>query len=262
MTAIVWDQPQNRNYEYGVSNGVLYYGTGAFPWSGLISVEDTSTPRYTSIYVDGFKIADAELTPEYTGTVKCVTYPQILNYLMGMESQVSGVEHDTAGFSKHFNMSFMTKGSDGNGKEVDYLHLLYNVSAMPDNRTYTTYGQNVTPTEFSFKLTSTPVEFFGGSPSTHFIVDLSQISTDRRTILMNTLHGYDRENARMPDVQLIINVLINLKEVRIVSEGDLILVETNDMTYASENEDGLISFDYPARINPAGPDVIDFELTE
>lgn len=262
MTAIVWDQPQNRNYEYGVSNGVLYYGSGAFPWSGLISVEDTSTPRYTSIYVDGFKIADAELAPEYAGTIKCVTYPQILNYLMGMESDASGVSHDFTNFSKRFHMSFMTKGSDGDGKETDFLHLLYNISATPDNRTYTTYGQNVTPTEFSFKLTSTPVEFFGGSPSTHFIVDLGQISADRRTILLNTLHGHERDNPRMPDIQLIINVLINLKEVRIVSEGNLILVETNEITYASENEDGLISFDYPARISPAGPDVIDFDLTE
>ena len=111
-------------------------------------------------------------------------------------------------------------------------------------------------------MTSTPVEFFGGSPCTHFIVDLGQISADRRTILMNTLHGHERDNPRMPDVQTIINVLINLKEVRIVSEGDLILVETNEMTYASEDENGLISFDYPARINPAGPDVIDFDLTE
>lgn len=262
MTTIVWDQPQNRKYEYGVSNGVLYYGSGAFPWSGLISVEDTSTPRYTSIYVDGFKIADAELTPEYTGTVKCVTYPQILNYLMGMESNVSGVEHDFSDFSKHFNMSFMTKGSDGNGKEVEYLHLLYNISATPDNRTYTTYGQNVTPTEFSFKLTSTPVEFFGGSPSTHFIVDLSQLSVDRRTILLNTLHGYDRENARMPDVQLIINMLTKLKEIRIVNEGERILIETNEMTYANEDENGLIAFDYPKNINPAGPDLIDLDLTE
>ena len=80
--------------------------------------------------------------------------------------------------------------------------------------------------------------------------------------MLNTLHGYDRENARMPDVQLIINVLTKLKEIRIVNEGERILIETNEMTYASEDENGLIAFDYPKNINPAGPDLIDLDLTE
>ena len=79
---ITWDEAENRNYEYGVSQGVLYpmgsdgsYENGE-PWNGLTNITDKPEgAEINEMYADGIYYAGITGAEKYGATIEAFTYP-------------------------------------------------------------------------------------------------------------------------------------------------------------------------------------------
>lgn len=93
MARLTWDAPGERKYEIGVDRGVFYkYVGGAYmngiAWNGLTGVDDDAGGRdATTLYSGGVKMRTERTLEEYSGKIKCYTYPDELEDYLG-ETQV------------------------------------------------------------------------------------------------------------------------------------------------------------------------------
>ena len=56
MVRLKWDEPGSREYETGISKGVLYSSEGAVAWNGLTSIdEEFEGGNVNELYFDGLK---------------------------------------------------------------------------------------------------------------------------------------------------------------------------------------------------------------
>lgn len=164
MSKIVWDATGSRTYETGIDHGVLYpMSNGSYPkgvaWNGLTSVsESPSGAEDTALYADNIKYLNLKSAEEFGLTIECYTYPEEWGACDGQVSPVSGVK---LGQQKRtsFGLSYRTKkGNDTEGEDYAYLlHLVYNCSASPSERSYETVNDSPEAITFSYEVTTTPV---------------------------------------------------------------------------------------------------------
>ncbi len=74
-----------------------------------------------------------------------------------------------------FGLSYRTQIGDAvSGMRRGYkIHLLYNLTAIPDAKAYTSLNAQATPIEFSWGLSGTPVATPGYRPTVHISLDPS-----------------------------------------------------------------------------------------
>lgn len=194
MTALAWDQISERIYQTGVDHGVLYLHDGiVVPWNGLISVEESSNSDLKSFYLDGVKYLE-NLTPgDFLGKLKAFTYPDEFDAVNGITTLDSGLSYHEQP-PKSFNLSYRTKiGNDVDGTEHGYkIHILYNLLAVPDSQGYNTLqDSDVSPVEFSWSLTGTPVKPSGLRPTVHISIDSRVTPSNILSIIEDILYGTD-----------------------------------------------------------------------
>lgn len=199
MTALVWDQSGEREFHVGIDRGVLYLpGSPGVAWNGLTGFEDSTDSELKEYYLDGYKYL-AKLTPgEFSGKLTAFTYPEEFDSVNGSVTVESGlVYHDQ--LAKSFGLSYRTKiGDDLVGSDKGYtIHLLYNVLAKPDNRTYETMGETVDPAEFGWILSAKPVKITGFVPTSRISIKSTGASL---TALENELYGTSGTDPRLPSI--------------------------------------------------------------
>lgn len=207
-TGLIWDVLSDRNYEVGVDRGVLYPkvdGSGVV-WNGLISVDvDKEDATRTPVYFDGVKTNDLVSPGEFSGKIKAITYPVELDDLVGM-----GQVPDGRGLfldnqpPKLFDLSYRTNIYDVNHAVLGYkVHLLYNLTAVPDTINYHTISSNIDPIEFSWSITGVPPicdNIKNYRPTCHVI--LNSLEMDPKTLqdLEDILYGRLEGAAVMVDL--------------------------------------------------------------
>lgn len=179
--AIVWDVNTEKTYETGVDRGVLYLTDGtAVPWNGITSVvEDLSSKTRSPYYLDGVKYLDTQQVGEYNGTLNAYTYPDEVYRLEGLTEITQGyfVENQRR---ETFSLSYRTKIGNGvneTGNGHYKLHLLYNLNAVPSNKTFNSTTNIGTPSTFAWDLTGIPVAVPYGTPTNHIILDSRKIDS-------------------------------------------------------------------------------------
>lgn len=207
MSRIVWDALGKHRYEIGVDRGVFYPLVGpdftdGVPWDGLTGVDDDIGGREaTVLYSRDVKVA-AEYTPEeYSGKIKCFTYPDEFEEFLGETEIGPGIyarqqSRDLFGFSYRSMI-----GNDTEGREHGYkIHLIYNMRVTEFSRSYTTINESmeVGETEISF-------ETFPQRSSDPAYEPISEITLDSRTTdpdvlarLENILYGTVNDSPRLP----------------------------------------------------------------
>ena len=155
MAKITWDGIGERYYENGVSQGVFYgVDSHGVPWNGLSSVEQSTVDTVDPLYFDGFKYADLVTLGDFEGTLKAFTYPdEFLNY--------EGVWEAETGFfmtgqpKTRFGLSWRTEVNNDLGSQIGYkIHLLYNLLAIPANKTYETLSLETEPIDLEWALSA------------------------------------------------------------------------------------------------------------
>lgn len=196
---IKWDQTGERTYETGVDHGVLYpiqeggkYTKGV-PWNGLTSVsESPSGAEASPIYADNIKYLNLMSAEEFGATIGAYTYPDEFAACDGSAEIAKGV---TIGQQdrKVFGLSYRTiVGNDVDSNNHGYkLHMIYGCLAAPSEKAYQTVNDSPEAIEFSWEVSTTPVNVEGFKPTATVVIDSTKVDPEELAALEEILYGKD-----------------------------------------------------------------------
>ena len=204
MSKLVWDQTGERQYETGVSKGVLYpfsqnkYQKGV-AWNGLTGVtESPSGAEATALYADNIKYLNLMSAEEFGATIEAYTYPDEFGQCNGEGELAQGV---TIGQQKRspFGMSYQTKIGDDTDPDKGYkIHLIYGAQAAPSEKAYATVNDSPEAITFSWEVTTTPIEVPNMKPTASLTIDSTKVDKGKLTELEKILYGDDTNEPRLP----------------------------------------------------------------
>lgn len=222
MAKLEWDKTGERLYETGTDRGVLYVASnGTYPtgvaWNGLTGVdENPSGAEANAQYADNIKYLELRSAEDFGATVTAYTYPDEFEQCDGSAEPTTGMYIGQQA-RKMFGMSYRTKiGNDVDGDEHGYyLHLIYGATASPSQRSYKTFNDSPEPIEFSWEVTTTPVNITGYKPVAHVRINSTKADAEKLAFLESVLYGTDAEGnnegttASLPLPDAVKYILIN-----------------------------------------------------
>ena len=214
--AINWDATGEKFYETGVDHGVLYPqdNSGAYPkgvaWNGLTGVtESPSGADKNDVYADNIKYLVLRSAEDFGATVTCYTYPDEWEECDGSRMPVAGVKIGQQP-RKSFGMCYRTLvGNDIQGTEYGYkLHIIWNATASPSERAYSTVNDSPEAIEFSYEIATTPTPIAGYKPIASMTIDSTKVAADRLEALEQILYGVaGGADPRLPSPDEVISIL-------------------------------------------------------
>lgn len=222
MPKIIWDNVGERLFETGVSKGVLYLPNGkGIPWNGLTSVTEKFNRTLVPVYYDGVKINDLVVAGDFSGTISAYTYPDELSNFEGLAEIHAGI-FAADQISKTFNLSYQTKlGSDVDPNANDYkIHILYNVTAIPSDKNYTTVSNSAQASVFEWNITAVPEEIPGYSPTAHLVLNAKEMDQDLLASIELLLYGGATADALFPSFDKITEMILGYYKIEITDFGD------------------------------------------
>lgn len=219
---MTWDEAEKRMYETGLDRGVLYIPDGpAVPWNGLTAIVEKFEQEKQSVYYDGMKINELVALGDFAATMKAVTYPDEFTEIEGMAAANPGMFLGNQS-PKSFALSYRTKiGSAIEGHDAGYkIHILYNVTAIPSERTYASLTDQPTLVEFEWDITAIPEEVPGFRPTAHIIINSIDFDVTLLGLLEDMIYGKTGTPAYLLPMADLINYLNQYFRVRLVDNGD------------------------------------------
>lgn len=221
MAQLKWDEAGQHWFEAGVSHGVLYpisinsttgkpqYDKGVV-WNGLTSVsESPDGADANDLWADNIKYATLRAAETFGGTIEAYTYPDEWAACDGSANLISnnlGAVIVGQQPRKSFGLCYRTEMGNDIDTAIDdgyKLHLVYNCSASPSDRSYETLNDSPDAITFSWEYTSTPVAFTvegatGLKPVSCITIDVGKLPEGYKTTLEAKLYGTDGNNATDP----------------------------------------------------------------
>jgi hypothetical protein len=197
MPEIVWDELDERFFERGVSNGVLYtptagvYGDGV-PWNGLTNVtESPAGAESNKQYADNIVYVNLLSAEEFNATIEAFTFPR--NFLVhdGVAKTANGAQ---IGMQSRPTFGFSWQSIKGNALDEDLgfiLNLAYGLQASPSEKSNATVNDSPELKAFSWSVSSTPVNVPGFKPTAIVKVDSTDpdVTPEGLEALLDELYG-------------------------------------------------------------------------
>lgn len=206
MTKLAWDQVGERLYETGVDHGVLYlpdaggnYDTGV-AWNGLTTVtESPSGAEASPQYADNIKYLNLLSAEEFGATIEAFTYPPEFAQCDGTASPEAGVSIGQQS-RKQFGLCYRTRvGNDVDGTDHGYkLHLIYGALAAPSEKAYASINDSPEAINFSWAVTTTPVDVTGYKPTAQLVIDSTLVDATALSTLEDRLYGTAGQDPELP----------------------------------------------------------------
>ena len=205
--ALVWDGLAERFFETGADHGVLYHQTNGVyddgeAWNGLITVtESPSGAESNKQYADNIPYLNLFSAEEFGATIECFTAPDGFLTYDGVRKTAGGMQ---IGMQSRpvFGFSWRTKKGNALDEDLGYiLHLAYSLQASPSEKAYSTVNDSPAPVQFSWTLSSTPVESLPGFKPTAIIkIDSTDPDVDPTALadLETILYGSAGVAPRLP----------------------------------------------------------------
>jgi hypothetical protein len=236
MAALVWDQVGDRLFETGISKGVLYQDDGyGVPWNGLTSIEESVSNEVEPVHYDGVKFNDIVTVGDFSAILRAFTYPDEFLYYEGTLKDQTGFYIYNQSQSM-FGLSYQTRiGDDVSGVDSGYkIHVLYNLTALPSQRTYQTLSMDTEPLEFEWSITSIPQELENFRPTAHVAFNSREIDKHLLQDIEDILYGNEDTDARLPSLQGLATFIRKWDR--------LIITDHEDGTWtADSSEEGIIT---------------------
>lgn len=231
MPTLVWDNPEDRVYEAGLDRGVLYLpdGTGVV-WNGLIDVIEKFDRSTSPVYFDGMKIQDLVTLGDFSASLKAVTYPDEFVELEGAASYRQGVFFQDQR-PQVFGLCYRTGiGDDVSGTTDAYrLHILWNVTAIPHEKTYASDSNAPSMIEFEWDIVAVPEETPGFRPTAHMVIDSREVDPLLLSDLEGILYGSSLSEATLLPMTSLISFMQSWFRIRVTDNGDgTFTIETHD----------------------------------
>lgn len=221
MSKLIFDDIRDRWAETGVSRGILFisddnggYSNGV-AWNGLTSIsEQPDGGEQNKIYADNIIYASLYSPEAYNATIDAYTYPDEFMECDGTISVLKGV-----GFGqqkrKRFGLCYRTEMVNHSGNidgEYYKLHIVYNLTASPSEKSYESINDSPDAITLSWEINATPIIAFNKRYSNSIAIDTSKIYTDseymrRLSELETILYGSDDEDARLPSPLEVVNIM-------------------------------------------------------
>lgn len=220
MAVLEWDKTGERYYETGTSHGVLYpmkadgtYDNGVV-WNGLTAVtESPEGAEPNDLYADDIKYASLRSAETFGGTIEAYTYPEEFAICDGTASPVTGLYLGQQK-RKGFGFSYQSQIGNDTGTDSDdgyKLHIWYNCTASPSEKSYETVNDSPDAITFSWEITTTPVPVnITGSdykPVSTITIDSTKVDSTKLNTLRGLLYGTDNTEAQLPDPATVISTL-------------------------------------------------------
>ena len=215
MAKLVWDAVGKRIYETGVDRAVLFplstsgtYETGV-AWNGLTGyTESPSGGDANAKYADNIKYAVLRSTEEFGATIECFTFPPEFEPCDGRATPVTGV---TIGQQTRKAFGFTCRtliGNDVDGDDFGYkLHIIWNATANPAERGYSTVNESPDAVSFSYELETKPVSVTGYKPTACMTIDSTKVNASKLAVLEDALYGTSTANPHLPTPDQVIAML-------------------------------------------------------
>ena len=205
MSKLVWDVVGERNYETGVSKGVLYpMVSGAYPkgvaWSGLTTVTETASgAEATPLYADNIKYLNLMSVEELGGTIEAYTAPDEFGACDGTAELTTGVSIGQQP-RQTFGLAYQTiLGNDTENNKHGYkIHLIYGALASPTERSYATVNDSPEAMTMSWEFSTTPVSVTGFEPTSLVVIDSTKVDADKLAAFEAIIYGSEDQEARLP----------------------------------------------------------------
>lgn len=205
MSKLVWDVVGERNYETGVSKGVLYpMVSGAYPkgvaWSGLTTVTETASgAEATPLYADNIKYLNLMSVEELGGTIEAYTAPDEFGACDGTAELTTGVSIGQQP-RQTFGLAYQTiLGNDTENNKHGYkIHLVYGALASPTERSYATVNDSPEAMTMSWEFSTTPVSVTGFEPTSLVVIDSTKVDAEKLAAFEAIIYGSDNVEARLP----------------------------------------------------------------
>ena len=213
MSKLIWDKIGERQYETGVSKGVLYpMSEGNYPkgvaWNGLTGVtESPEGAEATPLYADNTKYLNLMSAESFKATVEAYTYPDEFAACNGETELTTGV---TVGQQTRntFGMSYQTKvGNDADADAGYKIHLIYGALAAPSEKAYATVNDSPEAITFSWEVSTTPVEVEGLKPTASLTIDSTKVSKEKMAAIEKILYGDTEVEPRLPLPDEVANII-------------------------------------------------------
>lgn len=222
MPELIWDRVGDRVYETGLDKGVLYLPDGsAVPWNGLTSIVESTDASVTPVYYDGRKISDLVTPGDFSGSMKAVTYPDEFVELEGLASPRRGLFYAQQKPTP-FALSYRNRiGDDVEGDEAAYkIHVLYNVTAIPTDKTFATASNEPSLMEFEWQITTVPEEIAGYWPTSHVIIDSREFDPWLLEELEAMLYGAGTDDPSLWSISELVSYINTWYRIKITDNGD------------------------------------------
>lgn len=205
MAKLIWDKEGEHLFETGVDHAVLYVyntstskydgidGKGGVVWNGVNSIQETpSGASANDIYADNVKYLSIRSAEEFGATIEAYTYPDEWGVCDGSAEPIKGVKLGQQ-TRKAFGMSYRTIiGNDTEGNDHGYLlHLIYNGTAAPSSRSYTTVNDNPEAITFSWEVSCLKTNVKGYKPVANITIDSTKVDAQKLADLEKKLYGDD-----------------------------------------------------------------------
>lgn len=205
MSKLVWDVVGERNYETGVSKGVLYpMVSGAYPkgvaWSGLTTVTETASgAEATPLYADNIKYLNLMSVEELGGTIEAYTAPDEFGACDGTAELTTGVSIGQQP-RQTFGLAYQTiLGNDTENNKHGYkIHLIYGALASPTERSYATVNDSPEAMTMSWDFSTTPVSVTGFEPTSLVVIDSTKVDAEKLAAFEAIIYGSEDQEARLP----------------------------------------------------------------
>ena len=155
------------------------------------------------LYADDIKYASLRSAETFGGTIEAYTYPDEFAVCDGSASPVAGV---FLGQQKRmpFGFSYVTQVGNDTATDDDdgyKLHLWYNCTASPSERSYETVNDSPDAITFSWEINTTPVPVKGYKPVSTITIDSTKLDAAGKTkldTLKEQLYGSDNSEPTLP----------------------------------------------------------------
>lgn len=225
MSKIIWDAVGSRKYETGIDRGVLYVdGQPGVPWNGLTSISESSGSSSAgsskSFYVDGEKYLNLDPREEYQATLTAYTYPEEFEPCNGDVAVRPGL-FVTKQKRVSFGLCYRTMiGNDLSDTYGYKLHLIYNLTASPANKSYKTVTGNTQLDDFSWTLTSLPPVMAGYRRTAHIILTSTELDDVVLSGIEDILYGSTTSVSRLPTLSELSDIIDTNNALTVVDNGD------------------------------------------
>lgn len=223
MSKLEWNRPQDQTFEAGLDRGVIYVEDGpVIAWSGLSSVEDGGESTLREFYIDGIKYLSMVSPRDWKGVLEAYTYPPEFSELIGISELGDGLFVDSQ-LPGRFGLSYRTMIStpEIDTKQHYKIHLIYKVMAGLSGFTNETLtNQGTDPTQFQFELSAVPIAIPNMRPSAHIILDTRDMNEASLAELEDIIYGSDTQDAALPTINQLIDLLSFGDAVVVVDNGD------------------------------------------